>query len=302
MGGILVAGAINTDLVANVERAPEAGETVTGMSFAIHSGGKGANQCVAAARSGARAVMLGGVGPDDFGDGRKADLGREGVDTSWITTIDGISSGVALITVEASGENLICYIPAATLEVTVSHVEEAVEAIQPNMILAANELSLACHRSLFGWAARHRVPVLFNVAPYSEEAVELVPLVDVLIVNRGEAAALQQAGAADRSPEALARGLRTMGAKDIVITLGADGAFVMTGEEMITIPAIDVAVVDTTGAGDTFCGALAARMLEGDPIQEAVRFANVAGGLATTRRGAQPSIPTRDEVEQVLVG
>lgn len=300
MGGILVAGAINTDLVANVERAPEAGETVTGLSFAIHSGGKGANQCVAAARSGAETVMLGGVGPDDFGAGRKADLEREGIDTSWIDTIDGVSSGVAMITVEASGENRICYIPAATLNVPASHASMAVETVQPGMILAANELSPECHRVLFRWASDNDVPVLFNVAPYSAEAVELVPLADVLIVNRGEAAALQQADASGMSAELLARGLRAMGAKDIVITLGEDGALVMTGEDLITVPAIEVDVVDTTGAGDTFCGALAARMLEGESLRDAVRYANVAGGLSTTRPGAQPSIPTRDEVERAL--
>lgn len=300
MARILVAGAINTDLVANVVRAPEAGETVTGLSFAIHGGGKGANQAVAAARSGATAVMLGGVGKDDFGSGRLADLQREGIDTTWIATLDDVSSGVALITVEASGENRIAYIPAATREVSAEHCEVAVEAVVPDMILAANELSHSCHERIFGWAKEQAVPVLFNAAPFSCDVVELLPFIDILLVNRGEAAALQGVDADASSAGELVRGLRGMGARDIVITLGSDGAYVFTeGDEFIQ-QSIAVDVVDTTGAGDTFCGAFAARILAGASMREAVRYANVAGALSTTKAGAQSSIPTRIEIERSL--
>lgn len=297
---ILVAGAINTDLVARVDRAPEAGETITGHSFAMYSGGKGANQAVAAARSGASAVMLGGVGHDDFGSARKDDLAADGVDVSWVATMEDVSSGVALITVEASGENRISYIPAATLNVSVEHAARAVEKVQPAMILSANELPPACHEVLFAWARDRDVRVVFNAAPYSSEAVQLLPLVDVLIVNRGEAATLLGLDAAGRSAAELAHGLRGIGCREIVITLGDEGAYGLCDNDGFAEPALQVDVVDTTGAGDTFCGALATRMREGASLRDAVRYANVAGALATTRAGAQSSIPRRDEVEQAL--
>ncbi|HWV25517.1 MAG TPA: ribokinase [Thermomicrobiales bacterium] len=299
---ILVAGAINTDLVASVDRAPEAGETITGRSFSIHSGGKGANQAVAASRSGAKAVMLGGVGNDDFGSGRMADLAADGIDTNRVMTIDDASSGVALITVEASGENRICYVPGATLRVTPEHAREAVEAIQPDVVLAANELSIDCLRDVFSWAKKHDVPVIYNVAPYSEDARQLLPMVDILMVNRGEAAALQGCDPESKDAADLAAGVFAMGVSSVVVTLGGDGAYAVHQGDAYHAPAMKVDVVDTTGAGDTFCGAFAARYAEGASFREAVRYASAAGALATTKQGAQSSIPARDEIESVLGG
>lgn len=299
-GRILVAGAINTDLVANVERAPEAGETITGRGFAIHSGGKAANQAVAASRSGGGTVMLGGVGDDDFGRARIADLGADGIDTSRVVTVGTAASGVALITVEASGENRICYVPGATLEVTPDHARSVVEAVKPAMILAANELSIACLRTVFSWAQENDVPVIYNVAPYADEAVDLLSLVDVLLVNRGEAAALQGGDVDMEDGRALAEGVRAMGVLSVIVTLGEDGAYAIHEGGAFHESAMTVDVVDTTGAGDTFCGAFAARLLEGAAFREAVRYANAAGALATTKAGAQSSIPRRDEIERFL--
>jgi ribokinase len=297
---ILVAGAINTDLIAYVDRAPDAGETITGRSFEMHGGGKAANQAVACARSGAEAVMLGGVGHDAFGDGRRADLESEGIDVSWIQTPDDTSSGVALITVEPSGENRIAYIPAATLAVSPQHARNAVESVIPGLILSANELSLSCHQELFGWAKAHDVPVVYNVAPYSDEAKVLLPLVDVLIVNRGEARALLDESNRDASAEELGARLRDLGVDRVVITLGEDGVIGVSGEGVVRIAGMDVVAVDTIGAGDTFCGAFAARLLEGASFADAIAFGNAAGAISVTRRGAQPSIPTRHEVEGAI--
>lgn len=297
---ILVAGAINTDLVAYVDRAPEAGETITGRSFEMHGGGKGANQAVAAARSGARTVMLGGVGEDDFGRARKAGLQADGIDISWVQTFDDVSSGVALITVESSGENRISYIPAATAAVSEQHARRAIESVRPDVVLAANELSLACHREQFGWARENGVPVVFNVAPYSDEAREILSLVDVLVVNRGEAKALLNDEDVDATPEALGNRLMGLGADRVVITLGADGVIGVSGEGVVRVDGRRVDVVDTTGAGDTFCGAFAARLAEGASFAEAIAYGSAAGAISVTRKGAQSSIPSRDEIEAIL--
>lgn len=299
-GPILVAGAINTDLVAYVERAPDAGETVTGRSFEMHGGGKGANQAVAAARSGAPTVMLGGVGQDDFGSARKAGLSGDGIDISWVQTFGDVASGVALITVEASGENRIAYIPAATAAVESQYAREAIEAVGPGLVLAANELSLSCHSELFSWARDHGVPVVFNVAPYSDEARELVTMVDVLIVNRGEARSLL--GEDDEMADAgeLGQRLRALGADRVIVTVGGDGVVGVSNDGVHRVEGVPVEVVDTTGAGDTFCGAFATRLAEGASFAEAIRFGNVAGAIAVTRRGAQSSIPLRREIEEML--
>lgn len=299
-GPILVAGAINTDLVAYVDRAPEAGETITGRSFEMHGGGKGANQAVAAARSGASTVMLGGVGDDDFGSARKAGLQADGIDISRVETFHDVSSGVAVITVEASGENRIAYIPGATSAVEPQHARKAIEAVKPGLVLAANELSLSCHRELFSWARENGVPVVFNVAPYSAEARELLPMVDVLIVNRGEARALLGESDDNADAEELGQRLRSLGVDRVIVTLGGDGVVGVSGSGVERVAGVSVEVVDTTGAGDTFCGAFASRLAEGASVSEAVRFGNVAGAIAVTRRGAQSSIPRRAEIEERL--
>ncbi|HVL24543.1 MAG TPA: ribokinase [Thermomicrobiales bacterium] len=299
-GRILVAGAINTDLVATVDRAPEAGETITGRGFAIYGGGKGANQAVAARRSGASVVMLGGVGKDDFGAARRADLTRDGIDDAWIATIPDVASGVALITVETSGENRIAYVPGATLKVGVDHCLEALTAVRPELILAANELPHACHVRLFERARESGVRVVFNAAPDPEIARDLLPLIDVLIVNRGEAAAMAGIEGESKQPEELVDALRAAGARDGVITLGADGACGWADGRSFHQPAPKVEAVDTTGAGDAFCGALAARLRAGDDLDRAVRYGVVAGALAAMKPGAQSSIPTRDEIEREL--
>ena len=300
-GPILVAGAINTDLVAYVDSAPDAGETITGRSFEMHGGGKGANQAVAAARAGAHTVMLGGVGEDDFGAARQAGLEADGIDISWVQTIDHVSSGVALITVEASGENRIAYIPAATAAVSPEHVRTAVDAVAPGLVLSANELSLPCLREVFRWARDRGVPVVFNVAPYSDDARELLPMVDILIANRGEAHALLGAKENDLSPEELGERLLGLGARRVVITLGGDGVIGISDDGVVRIEGRQVNVVDTTGAGDTFCGAFGANLADGASFADAIAFGNVAGSIAVTRKGSQSSIPTRQDIEALSV-
>lgn len=297
MAGLLVVGAINTDLIAFVERAPRAGETVAGGHFEQHGGGKGANQAVAAARSGANVSLLSAVGNDDFGHARIEDLKAEGIDTVSVASMDDVASGVAIIVVESSGENRICDLPGAREQMTPEQAIEAYERARPAAILVANELPLSCHKALFGRANADGVPIWFNVAPYSDEARELVPRVDTLLVNRGEAEDILNIRGQGESTDQLAMGLRNLGVKRVVITLGEDGVQGFDSEREYSVASETVTAVDSTGAGDTFCGAWAAEMMRGSSFEEALLYANRAAAISVTRRGAQSSIPTRNEVE-----
>ena len=292
---ILVAGAINTDLVATMERAPEAGETITGRSFAIHGGGKAANQAVAAARSGGRVALVGSVGDDDFGKARLADLENDGIDVGWVRVNPGVTSGVALILVDERGENRIAYIPAATLTVPVDHVRRALDATEPGFILAANELPNAALEELFRGGQAAELTIAFNATPDPETARNLLPYVSILIVNEGEAVALSDGKQGDLG--ALARRLGDEYGCSVVLTAGPDGAYAWHEGRDIHVPGIEVDVVDTTGAGDTFCGALVAELSTGSGFEEAVAYGVKAASLSVTREGAQSSIPKRAEVE-----
>lgn len=296
MSDLLVVGAINTDLIAFVERAPRAGETVAGGYFEQHGGGKAANQAVAAARSGAQVSLLSAVGSDGFGAARLTALEAEGIETASITTFENVASGVAVIVVESSGENRICDLPGAREKMTPDLCITAYERTQPKALLVANELTLACNKELFERARQDGVPVWFNVAPYSDDARQLLPQVDTLMVNRGEAEDLLGVRGDEKSINELASGLREMGVKRVVITLGADGVRGFDKDQEYSIPTVDVEAVDSTGAGDTFGGAWAAEMLRGSSFEVALRYANRAAAISVTRRGAQSSIPTREEI------
>ncbi len=300
-GTVLVAGTINTDLVGRVRRAPEAGETVTGSSFAIFGGGKGANQAVSCARSGGATVMLGAVGDDDFGAQRLADLRKDGIETGSVAVAAGVASGVALITVEEeSGQNRIAYIPGATATVTAEAARAAGEQVRPRVVLATLELPEAARVALFAAAKAHGATVVVNATPEAVGARVHLPVIDVLIVNETEASDLLGYEVGPENAMAAAAGLAAMGPAAIAITLGAAGAVVLTPEGGATLPAPKVTVVDTTGAGDAFCGAVAARLAAGQSVQEAARAGVVAGSLAATKAGAQPSMPTAEEIARML--
>ena len=296
---ILVAGSINTDLVVRARRAPDAGETVTGTSFATFGGGKGANQAVAAARAGGSVAMLGGVGADDFGRQRRLDLESESVTVSTVLTTSAASSGVALITVEESGQNRIAYVPGAGWEVSPEDALAALDAWNPEIVLSTLELKHATLATLYQAARARALTIICNGTPEPSDGRELVSMADVLIVNEQEA--IELAGSdAGGDWVAVAQLLTELGPQTVILTLGARGALVTLEGTTTVIPTIAVDVVDTTGAGDAFCGAFAAFLADGMTAVDAAARAVVAGSLAVTRAGAQPSIATLSEIESAF--
>lgn len=299
-GGVLTAGSINTDLVARVRRAPEAGETVTGESFAIYGGGKGANQTLAVIRSGVRTAILGAVGNDDFGRQRLADLLAEGVDCESVAHFDGVASGVALITVEASGENRIAYMPGATLRVTANAADEAVGRVRPAVILATLELPSEAIQALIDAGRRHGATIIINATPEPSAGAGLAMQADILVVNETEARELLGWGEDESDWRAAASELREQGPQSVVITLGDEGVLVLSDGGSQLIPPHAVEVVDTTGAGDAFCGAFAAQIAKGETVARAAQVGAIAGALAVTKMGAQPSQPRWAEIAVAL--
>lgn len=303
-GRVVVGGAINTDLVGRTARYPRQGETVTGTSFAMFGGGKGGNQAVAAVRSGANVSIVGGVGDDAFGYDRLADLVGDGIDTTAVQRIAGVSSGVALIEVEDGGDNRILYVPGATLVVEPGW---AVAALGPEpiaVLLLTLELGPLVIDALLDRARRDGATVVLNATPEPKRAVVLLGQIGVLIVNESEALALAGDDGIENTAvhdwAAIAGTLRDRGATAVLITLGGQGALWVDAHGATSVPAPPVEVVDTTGAGDSLCGAFAAAIALGEPWAQAVRLGVAAGSLACTVAGAQPSVPTRAAIDRLL--
>ncbi len=300
---VLVAGAINTDLVARVAKAPAAGETVTGSAFAIFGGGKGANQAIATARSGAPTAMLGALGDDDFGRARRADLEAEGIDTGSVARHESEPSGVALIVVEeGSGQNRISYVPGATLTIRPAQARHAVKRVQPAVVLTTLEPTPETIAALIESTHASGGIVVLNASPEPLGARPFLPELDILIVNETEAEELLGAEVTAESGGAAALSLAELGPRTVVVTLGPDGAVVAHNGETRHFPAPRVTAVDTTAAGDSFTGAFAAELARGGDPFSAARRGVVAGSLATTKPGAYPSIPHHAEIDAMLAG
>jgi ribokinase len=298
---LLVVGAINTDLVATMKRAPEAGETITADGFGTFGGGKGANQAVSAARNGATVFMLGACGDDANGRTRIDDLKSVGIDTTWVRIDPDYPSGVALIFVEPHGENRIAYVPGATLHIPVDHCGRCFEAISPSIVLAANELPTACLEHLFTVAKTLGSRIILNATPDPVNANSLLGAVEILIVNEGEARELLDIGPESSLDITSVRDLLDFGPSTIVVTLGAQGAIAVTTDGVVTVSPPSVNVVDSTGAGDAFCGAFAASLARDESLEHAVRYGVYAGALATEIPGAQASSPTKEAIEYSMV-
>ena len=300
-GRVIVVGSVNVDLVVVATRLPAPGETVTGGDVARHHGGKGGNQAVAAARLGAAVAFVGAVGEDDLGAGARAALAEEGIDTMRLASLPR-PTGVALIIVDERAENLIAVAPGANAAVTPVAVDLALDALAPgpgDVVLACREIPPDAVQAALRAARAAGAAALLNPAPADGLAIEDAALADVLTPNETELAVL--AGPGD--PEAGARRLLDRGrpGRAIVVTLGAAGALVVpSGGPAVVVPAPAVTAVDTTGAGDTFNGALAAGLVAGLALPDAVRRAVAAAAFSTTRHGARGGMPTAAELEAFL--
>ena len=297
-------GSANLDLVVEVETIPVAGETVLGGDLRLIPGGKGANQAVAAARLGRRVAMIGRVGDDDAGRTLRSAMDSAGVDTTSLLTTEGAPSGTALIAVGADGDNAIVVSPGANGHLSSADVEGATGVLAAaDVVLLQLEVPLeavsAAVRGAGGTVVLNPAP-----APATMLPPDLLDRVDVIVPNQTELATM--AGHAGLSPigevdpetaVALARGLPIAAA---VVTLGAAGAIVVTPTDATHLPAPAVMPVDTTAAGDAFCGALADALVGGADLVAATEWAVRVGAAATLRQGAQPSLPTRSEVGHLL--
>jgi len=299
---IAVVGSLNMDLVVRVPRMPVPGETLIGHDFHVIPGGKGANQAVAAARLGAQVTMIGRVGDDDFGRAQQRNLAQEGIGVTHVSVDPEEATGIALITLDAAGQNSIILAPGANMRLTVAHVEAAAQTIADAEILICQlESPLEVVTRAIELARAQGVRVILNPAPARPLDTALLHLVDYLIPNESETTLLTGIQVTDlSSAEKAAANLRERGVSTVILTLGEQGALLANARGMIHVPGYSVEVVDTTAAGDAFVGGFAVALAEGQLLQEAVRFANAAGALAVTRLGAQPSLPTRREIELFL--
>ncbi|MDQ3549012.1 MAG: ribokinase [Chloroflexota bacterium] len=295
MAGVLVIGSSNTDLVCRSTRIPAPGETITGRSFATFAGGKGANQAVAAARARADVIFVGARGDDDFGIAREADLVAEGINVDRLRVVPGVSSGIASIVVDDRGENQIVYVPGANSCISVDDAASALRDVEHRVLSLTFEVPI----ETVVFAVQHKrddALVVLNAAPYDERLVDLLDHLDVLICNEAEASALLGQPVSSETAMDAATAILERGPRSVVLTLGASGAFAAdaSGAWHSRVPPVEP--VDTTGAGDAFCGVLCAWLAGGKPLREAVRAGVVAGSLAVTREGAQPALPTRDAI------
>jgi ribokinase len=293
---ISVFGSVHMDLVAYVETAPGRGETVTGRAFRMIPGGKGANQAIAAARAGAEVAFIGAVGDDPYGTELRRTLAESGAGTDRLRTVPG-SSGIAHIVVDDDAGNSIIVIPGANGSLTGPAPEDTAVIGVSSALLLQLELPMeAVVAAAHAARSAGGVPVILTPAPARELPGELLDAVDVLVPNEHEAAALT--GATD--PEDAVRQLLER-VPEVVVTLGSQGAlYAARNGERLRVPQFPVTAVDTTGAGDTFAGALAVARAEGRPLAEALRFASAAAAISVQREGASTSMPTRADIDHLL--
>jgi len=305
MANIVIVGSLNLDFIVRVERAPQRGETLPGSQFVTLPGGKGANQACAVGRLAQpkTSAMIGCVGQDVYGRQLLESLRACGVDDRYVRGAPEAATGIALILVEAGGQNQIVVVPGANDCLRPADVTEALTALGGSHLLLQLETPLETVAAAAAHARSLGMIVILDPAPAREAPAELLRNVDILTPNESEAIALVGAAGAHialANASDVARELLALGPRRVILKLGAQGAFLADGERARHFPARLVEAKDTTAAGDCFNGALATGLAEGLTLDEAIAFANVAASIAITRIGAQASLPTRAEVEQAI--
>ncbi len=299
MSDILVVGSLNADLVVRAPHFPQPGETISGEDLQVIPGGKGANQAVAAARLGASVSMLGRVGKDNFGDFLLDNLKANHVDTHLVQR-DDASTGTATIIVDSNGQNSIVLSAGANGKVSPSDVNHA-SFLTFKLLLLQLEIPIPTVYSAAKLAKENGIQILLNPAPAKELPNELIALADFIIPNETELSLLTGMEVKDASStEKAAHALLDKGAQNVIVTLGSKGALIVTSEQTKHVDTYQVDVVDTTAAGDAFIGGFAVT-LESSSLLDAVRYGCACGALATTKFGAQPSLPTKEEVKKFIL-
>ncbi len=301
-GNLVVLGSINADHILNLETFPTPGETVTGNQYQVAFGGKGANQAVAAGRSGANIAFIACTGDDDTGERVRKQLASDNIDIAPVSVVAGESTGVALIFVNAEGENVLGIHAGANAALTTERVEA-----QRGIIAGAEALLMQLESPVESVLAAAKIAhenhtsVVLNPAPARVLSDELLALVDIITPNETEAEKLtgiRVENDDDAARAALA--LHDKGIGTVIITLGSRGVWASVNGEGRRVPGFKVKAIDTIAAGDTFNGALVTALLEGKAMDEAIRFAHAAAAIAVTRKGAQPSVPWRKEIDEFL--
>ena len=296
---VVVVGSFNMDLVVKAGRRPQTGETLMGEEFGMFIGGKGSNQAIAAARLGTDVTMIGRLGTDLFGDTLMTAHAEESICTDYVIRDTEVGTGIASISIDADGDNSIVLVPQANMRLTVADIERASESIAAaDVLLLQLEVPIAASQRAAEIAKSNGATVVLNPAPAQELPDDFLAQVDILTPNEVETESLsgvKVSTAADA--ERAAKVLLDKGLSAVILTLGERGALLLTPDLTRQVPAYTVEVVDTTAAGDAFCGALATGLAQGENLVDAVAFANAAGALAVTVLGAAPSMPTATQVE-----
>lgn len=301
-GAVTVVGSSNLDLVMKMARLPKPGETVTEATFTQAFGGKGANQAVGAVRAGAAVRFVTALGDDQFGDAMLLSYQNDGINTQYITREPETPSGTALIMVDEKGENIISVAPGANDKLTPENVNEAAEAFDgAGVVLLQFEVPASTVARAIERGSDAGATVIWNVAPVRSFDHSILRKVDVLVVNETEAQFLSGSPVTDaHSATAAAGKLQEMGPDTVIVTLGSDGSVVKDRDNAQVVPAYRVTAVDTTAAGDVYCGCLATALADGRTLDDAVRFASAGAALSVQRLGAQPSAPARPEIEAFI--
>ncbi|MBF0432115.1 MAG: ribokinase [Fibrobacteria bacterium] len=299
---ITVVGSSNTDMIIKMDRIPRPGETLLGGDFSMADGGKGANQAVAAARAGGDVTFVARTGKDMFGENAVKGFLKDKINCEFITSDESAPSGVALIFVGEDGENSIAVAGGANNNLSPADVEKAKAVITASDVLVMQlETPMETIEAASKMVAGTDCKVILNPAPAAALSDEILKNVTILTPNETEAEVLSGVKVENEADaEKAAKVLMGKGVKTVIVTMGKKGALIADGDSVEVVPAFEVKAVDTTAAGDTFNGALAVALAEGKNLKDAVTFANGAGALSVTKLGAQPSAPTREDIDSFL--